>query len=136
MPVLVLDSGAVTHLAQQREQSLADIEELKGKGLWSPIVPTIVLAECMSGRQGTDALVYKFLKMCETQDALPREVAQRAGDLRTRAKTGSVVDAVLVAMAEPGSTILAADLKDLDRLAIHALQVTIRSLRPRRRRNP
>ncbi|WP_420623877.1 hypothetical protein [Candidatus Poriferisodalis sp.] len=136
MPVLILDSGAVTHLAQQREQSLADIEELKRQRLWPPIVPTIVLAECISGRQDTDALVYKFLKMCETQDALPRKIAQRAGDLRTRAKAGSVVDAVLVAMAEPGTTILTADLKDLDRLAIHAQQVTIRSLHPRRRRNP
>ncbi|WP_428119645.1 hypothetical protein [Candidatus Poriferisodalis sp.] len=132
MPVLILDSGAVAHLAQQREQSLADIEELQGQGLWPPIV----LAECISGRQGTDALVYKLLKMCETQDALQREIAQRAGDLRTRAKAGSVVDAVLVAMAEPGTTILTADLKDLDLLAIHAQQVTIRSLHPRRRRNP
>ena len=48
-----------------------------------------------------------------------------AGTLRTRARTGSAVDALLVALAEPGGTVLTGDAEDLEALAAHADGVLI-----------
>lgn len=41
------------------------------------------------------------------------------------ARTGSAVDAVVVAMAEPGGSVLGSDLEDLRALAAHADDVTV-----------
>jgi hypothetical protein len=51
--------------------------------------------------------------------------ARRAGNLRARARAGSAVDALLVALAEPGGTVLTGDSGDLDALAAHADGVVI-----------
>ena len=52
-------------------------------------------------------------------------VAQRAALLRRQAHRGSAVDAIAVALTEPGRTILTSDLGDLDTLAGHADDVTV-----------
>jgi hypothetical protein len=51
--------------------------------------------------------------------------ARRAGHLRARARTGSAVDALVVALAEPGGTVLTGDAEDLEALAVHADGVVI-----------
>ena len=125
MTPLVLDSGGITRLAQHRQDTAAVIVVLKRDGLWPPIVPTVVLAESLSGRQRTDALVNRLLKTCDIVEDLPEHVARRAGALRALARQGSAVDAVVVAMAEPGGAVLGSDLKDLRALATHATDVTV-----------
>ncbi|MHB8594661.1 MAG: hypothetical protein ACYDB3_10100 [Acidimicrobiales bacterium] len=55
----------------------------------------------------------------------PDELARRAGILRSAAQRGSTVDALVVAMAEPGGTVLGGDLVDLRALAAHADDVTV-----------
>ena len=125
MTLLVLDSGGITRLAQHRQDTAAVIAVLKRDGLWPPIVPTVVLAESLSGRQRTDALVNRLLKTCDIVEDLPEHVARRAGALRALARQGSAVDAVVVAMAEPGGAVLGSDLKDLRALAAHATDVTV-----------
>lgn len=51
--------------------------------------------------------------------------AQRAAQLRRLARTGSAVDALVVALAEPGGTVLTTDRADLEALATHAEGVAI-----------
>ena len=66
-----------------------------------------------------------FLKKCEVLNAPDEKLARRAGALRARAGRGSAVDAVVVAMAEPGGAVLTHDAADLRALAAHARDVTI-----------
>lgn len=97
----------------------------KRDGIWPPVVPSVVLVESLSGRQRTDALVNRFLKTCDIAEELPQRVARRAGALRTMARQGSAVDAVVVAMAEPGGAVLGGDLKDLRAIAGYADHVVV-----------
>ena len=88
-------------------------------------MPSVVLVECLSGRQHTDVLVNRFLKRCQIVDGPHEGLARRAGALRAEAGRGSAVDAVVVAMAEPGGTVLTGDVKDLSALAARAQDVTV-----------
>ena len=125
MTFLVLDSGGITRLSRQRQDSAAMIAVLKRDALWPPIVPSIVLVESLSGRQRDDALVNRFLKTCNIVEQLPDRVARRAAALRSMARQGSAVDAVVIAMAEPGGAVLSGDLDDLRTLAMHADDVIV-----------
>jgi hypothetical protein len=54
-------------------------------------------------------------------DPLPAPFDPRpTSDLRRRARTGSAVDLVVVALAEPGGRILTGDKADIEALAAHA----------------
>jgi len=122
---LILDSGGVTRLSRQNQDAAAVIAVLRRDGLWPPLVHTAVLVECLSGRQRTDALTNRFLKTCEITEELPQHLARRAASLRTMAHRGSAVDAVLVALAEPGGTVLSSDVTDLRALAAYAVDVIV-----------
>lgn len=125
MTLLVLDSGGLTRLAQRRQDTAAVIAVFQRDGLWPPIVPSVVMVEALSGRARTDTLVNRLLKTCDVVDLLPEHVARRAGALRALAGQGSAVDAVVVAMAEPGGAVLSTDLKDLRALAAHTDDVVV-----------
>jgi len=94
-------------------------------GIWPPIVPSVVLVETLTGRQRADALTKRFLKTCDIVEEVPQHVARRAAALRTSARRGSAVDAVAVAMAEPGGTVLSGDVGDLRALASYADDVEV-----------
>ena len=132
MARLFLDSGAVDRLAKEDQYSAALIAELKLSRLWPPVVPTVVLAECLSGRN-EDVRVRRLLKTCQVLEPVPEAVAARAGALREKARQGSAVDGLLVAMAEDGDVILTEDTDDIGALASHASNVTVRSSKPPRR---
>ena len=100
--MLVLDSGGVSRLARQRQDSAALIAVFKRDGLWPPLVPSVVLAESTTGRQRHDANIHRFLKTCEITEGLTEHLARRAGAIRALAHRGSAVDAIVVAIAEPG----------------------------------
>lgn len=125
MTLLVLDSGGLSRLAQHRQDTIALIAVFERDGLWPPIVPSVVLAESLTGRQRTDALVNRLLRTCNIVEELPERLARRAGALRALAGQGSAVDAIVVAMAEPGGAVLGGDLKDLRALASHADDVVV-----------
>ena len=125
MTLLVLDSGGVTRLARRRPDTAALIAVFKRDGLWPPLVPSIVVAESISGRPRTDAEVNRLLKTCNVVEELPQWLARRAGTLRALAGRGSAVDAVVVASAEPGGAVLGGDLDDLRALAAHAGDVIV-----------
>lgn len=123
--MLVLDSGAVSRLAERSREALALIVALREEGLWPPTVPAVVVVECLKGHAGRDANENRFLKTCEIAEGVPESLARRAAQLRRLARRGSAIDALVVACAEPGGTVLTSDTDDLDALATHADNVII-----------
>lgn len=123
--VLVLDSGAVSRLAERSRSVVALLLALREAGLWPPLVPSVVLVECLEGHAGRDAAENKFLKTCDIVEEVPEPLARRAALLRRRARRGSAVDALAVAVAEPDGTVLTSDPRDLEALASHAQRVRI-----------
>ena len=125
--MLVLDSEAVTYLSRRTETVAASIRVLVRDGLWPPAVPAVVLVESLTGRRA-DANANRLLETCDVIEELPEALARRAAELRYRAKRGSAVDAILVASAEPGGTVLSGDVADLNALAAYAKSVTVQSI--------
>ncbi len=125
MSQLVLDSGGVTRLARRDAASLASIRAFRREGLWPPVVPAMVLIESLTGTQRTDANVNRLLKTCSIIERIPEGLARRAAFLRARARQGSAVDALVIAIAEPGGDVLCGDLADLRALATYAVDVSV-----------
>ena len=123
--MLVLDSGAVTRLAERSRDVLALILALRGEGLWPPTAPAVVLVECLQGHAGRDANENRLLKTCDVAEAVTEALARRAALLRRLARRGSAIDALVVAFAEPDGTVLTSDPDDLEALAAHANGVVI-----------
>jgi hypothetical protein len=126
--MLVLDSGAVTRLAERSGRAAALIAALRAEGLWPPVVPSMVLVECLTGEGARDAAQHRFLRTCDIAQTVSVPLARRAAWLRSRARAGSAVDALVIAVAEPGGTVLTGDLADLRALAEHASGVTIEAI--------
>jgi len=95
-------------------------------GEWPPAVPSMVLIESLTGHAGRDAHVDRFLKPCDVVEAVYVPLARRAASIRTRARRGSAVDALVVAAAEPGGIVLTQEPADLRAIASHARGVKIR----------
>jgi hypothetical protein len=123
--VLVPDSGGVSRLAERSTRSFALIRSLRSAQLWPPVVPTVVLVECLQGHPARDATTSRFLKTCVIDSAVSEGIARRAAQLRRQAGQGSAVDALVVAFAEPGGTVLTGDRADLEALAAHAHNVGV-----------
>ena len=125
---LVLDSGGVSFLTGTTLEAADVIRGFQREGLWPPVVPSPVLVECMQGDAGKDARVNLLLKSCEVVELIDIGLARRAGWLRTRAQRGSAIDALVVALAEPGGSVLTSDSGDLRALSAYALDVRIVSI--------
>ncbi len=123
--MLVLDAGAVSRLAEGTRHAAALIMAFRDQGLWPPLVPSVVLVECLQGHGARDAQTNRLLKTCDIVDHVPEALARRAAQLRRLARRGSAVDALVVAMAEPGGTALTSDVSDLEALARHAAHVGV-----------
>ena len=123
--MLVLDSGGVSRLAERSRTAAALIVTLRNHGLWPPLVPTPVLVESLTGDGGRDASTNRLLKTCDLVEEIDERLARRAAYLRTAAGRGSAVDALSVAMAEPGGSVLTSDMGDLAALAEHAHAVSV-----------
>lgn len=125
MTPLVLDSSGVSLLSRQSKDTNARIRAFLRAGQWPPRVPAVVLVECLQGHAGRDAPANQFLKTCDIIEHLPESLARRAAQLRRLAKTGSAVDALVVAYAEPDGTVLTSDPHELGALAAHAIGVRV-----------
>ncbi len=123
--MLVLDSGGLSRLAARTKTSVSLIRALTAQGLWPPLVPTMVLVESLYGDTGRDVNTQRFLKTCIIESNVSLGVARRAAELRRLARTGSAVDAFVVAIAEPGGTVLTGDRADIEALAAHADRVSV-----------
>ena len=115
----------MTALARNSRQTAASIQLVGKKDSWFTVVPSLVLVECLSGQKRADPVVNRFIKKCAVVDGPHERLARRAGVLRAQAGRGSVVDAVVVAMAESGGAVLTSDTDDLKALAAHAQDVSV-----------
>jgi predicted nucleic acid-binding protein len=125
--MLVLDSGAVTALAARTQHAAALLIALRKTGLWPATVPTPVLIECLTG-SARDANTHRLLNTCLIDPQVPVLIARRAATLRSLARAGSAVDALVVAVAEPGGTVLTTDTRDLTKLSAHATAVMVEAV--------
>ncbi len=119
-PVVVLDSGVIDQAAKNHEfRSI--LEDLLGSG-WLPVIPSVVLAEAITGRP-SDAPVNQVVNRLDTVDTT-QAMARRAGHLRFRSQrsTGSRIpsgiDAIVAAhAADAGAAVVfTTDPADLRRL--------------------
>ncbi len=125
---LVLDSGAVSFLAGRNQRAAALLGALQREGLWPLVVPSPVLVECLQGDGARDAVANRLLKSCDVVTEIDEHLATRAAWLRSRAQRGSAVDALVVAAAEPGGSVLTGDAVDLSALAAHARDVLVMTI--------
>lgn len=123
--MLILDSGGFSRLASRTKTALSLLTALNAAGLWPAVVPTVVLVESLRGDAARDANANRFLETCIIHAEISPAVARRAAELRRRARAGSAVDAIVVALAEPGGTVLTGDRADLEALAAHAIDVDV-----------
>jgi predicted nucleic acid-binding protein len=118
--VLVLDSGGLSRLSARTKTAVSLIRAFRAQELWPPVVPTMVLVESLHGDPRRDANTHRFLKMCIIDPSASESTARRAAELRRLARAGSAVDALVVAIAERGGTVLTGDRADIEALAAHA----------------
>ena len=101
----------------------ARLEELRRRGEWPAIVPSVILVEALTGDHRRD---YHENRLLHTCDVLPVDemLSRAAGRLRAQVGTRrapSAVDAIVVAAADlvGGATVLSSDPSDLRALARH-----------------
>jgi hypothetical protein len=135
----VLDSGALSHLAERQERAKAWFAHI-GSAYEEPavVVPVPVLTESLTGNPAHDASVRRLLRLIEASAGpdghwlqLTPEAAARAAVLRTaaiRRRSGaspkrlpSAIDAQVVALAEERSAYNAVTILTTDRLDIQLL---------------
>ena len=126
--MLVLDSGGFSRLSSRTKTAAALIRAFADQDLWPPVVSTMVLVESLRGDSRSDVNAHRFLKTCIVDSKVSKQTARRAAELRRRAGTGSAVDALVVAMAEPGGTVLTGDRKDIEALAAVADDVAVETV--------
>jgi predicted nucleic acid-binding protein len=125
--MLVLDSSGISRLAERSPRAVALLAALRSEGLWPPIVPSPVLIEALQGNSAKDASANRLLKACDVVEEIPQSLARRAAELRALARRGSAIDALVVAAAEPGGSVLTTDSSDLRAIASHAHEVVVES---------
>jgi predicted nucleic acid-binding protein len=117
---LILDAGGVSALAGQR----ARLIELRRRGLWPAQVPSIVLAESLTGDHRRDFHANRLLRACQVRNVTESH-AREAARLRTatgRPATITATDAVVAAFAStcPSPIVLTSDPRDLAPLSAYA----------------
>ena len=123
--MLILDSGGLSRLSARTKTAVSLIRAFREQELWPPVVPTMILVESLHGDPRRDANTNGFLKMCIIDSSVSESTARRAAELRRRARAGSAVDALVVAIAEPGGTVLTGDRADIEAVAAHADRVAV-----------
>ena len=117
---LILDAGGISALAGQR----ARLIELRRRGLWPAQVPSVVLAEALTGDHRRDFHTNRLMRACQIRDVTEPH-AREAARLRTatgRPGTIAATDAIVAAYAStcPDPIVLTSDPRDLAALSEHA----------------
>src|SRR5271169_131879 len=110
---VVLDSHGLTTLAANQ----ARLEELRRRGEWPGIVPSVILTEALTGDHRRDYHENRLLRTCYVQpvdETLAREAAGLRAKVKAR-RAPSAVDAIVVTIADRvgGATVLSSDASDL-----------------------
>jgi hypothetical protein len=128
-PAVVFDSGAIDQAATNGEFRSV-LRSLLEDG-WSPVLPTVVLAEAITGRPD-DAPANQVIRRLGTVDT-SQATARRAGHLRFSVqRTGvrrmpSGIDAVVAAHAVDAgrAVVFTADTTDLRRLLVEYPRIAV-----------
>lgn len=130
---IVLDSGAVTKLAEGDALACTVVEDLTQRG-WTTCIPAVTLAEVVTGHARPDAAVDHLVRrLGQTIDCDPA-LARSAGALRAHARKTqarpSGIDAIVAALAEARqpSVVLTSDPEDLDALLVAAEQAMVMAI--------
>jgi predicted nucleic acid-binding protein len=122
---IVLDSGALTALAQDKEKIRIALQKAIAAGA-HVAVPTAVIAESTTGDSRRDAPTNRVLKLASSA-GLDERLARRAAALRyaARLRQAGTIDAIVVATADDvaGSVIFTTDPRDMT----HLTSITARS---------
>jgi hypothetical protein len=128
--VIILDSGAVTLFA--RHPAVLTEYQRKRHPSEMVVVPSAVLIECRTGDPRRDTPVDRLLKRIHIDERISDRLARSASELRTAARRGSVIDALVVAYAalpaSAGARVVTGDLGDLRALAAYARGVVIEGI--------
>ncbi len=116
---IVLDSGALSALAEENRQSRLALNGILLRGA-EVVVPTAVIAEATTGDPRRDANVNRALKRTRSMN-LDVRIARSAALLRHvhKRRGAGTIDAIVVATADlvPGSHVMTTDPNDLGPLA-------------------
>lgn len=124
---VLLDSGAISALAGRSGR--ARVSALRTNGYWPPVTATVVCVEALTGYGSRDALTHRLLNACEIVDEVDMRTARQAAGLRSAAKRGSAIDALVVALASRRhAVVLTGDPEDIRALADHAQDVDVISV--------
>jgi len=128
-PVIVLDSGVLDRATTNQEfrWTLRDLTECG----WIPVIPTVVLAEAITGRPEDAPVNYAISRIGTTETG--EATARLAGRLRHTVKRSgarkapSGIDAIVAAhAAESGrGVVFTTDLPDLERLLSDTPSITV-----------
>jgi len=124
---VVLDSGAISALAEGDSAILVALRKALTAGA-SVLVPSVVLAESLTGDGRRDANLNRALKSLAVRD-LDEPIARAAAALRhaNRLRRAGTIDAIVVATADrvPGTRLITTDPADLRPLAAVARRTVI-----------
>jgi predicted nucleic acid-binding protein len=121
---VLLDSGAISALAGRAGR--ARVSALRANGYWPPVAATVACVEALTGYGSRDALTHRLLNACEVVDEVDMRTARQAAGLRSAAKRGSAIDALVVALASRRhAVVLTSDPDDLRALAEYAPDVAV-----------
>lgn len=126
--LVVLDPGGLRRLADRSPRSLAVLRTLRERDLWPAVVPSAAVVEALTGDADADRQLDAFLACCDVIEHLDTATARRAVWLRTAANRGTVVDAIVVALAEPGGSVLVAHRPTVEAMALFADGVFVERL--------
>jgi predicted nucleic acid-binding protein len=112
-------------LPKRLANSGARLEELRRRGEWPAVVPTVVLTESLTGNYRRGYHKNRVLRTCDVRP-VDEPLARSAALLRakqTARRAPSAVDAIVVALADlvGGATVLSSDPADLRALARHTV---------------
>lgn len=127
-PRIVLDAGGLRRLADRSPRSLAVLATLRERDLWPAVVPSAVVVEALTGDADADRHLDAFLSCCDVVEHLDTTIARRAAWLRTAANRGTAVDAIVVALAEPGGSVLVTHRPTVEAMALFADGVFVERL--------
>ncbi len=125
---VVLDAGGLRRLADRSTRSLAVVRALRERDLWPALVPAPVLVEALTGDRDADRPVEELVACCDVVEQVGGDTARRGAWLRTAANRGTAVDALVVALAEPGGTVLVHHRPTIEALALFANGVFVERL--------
>lgn len=113
MSRLILDAGAFVAFERGDQRVRAHLAAARRLGLELTTTSPVVGQVWRDGRR--QALLARMLAATRV-DAPDEHAARRAGELLAKSRTDDVVDALVVALARDGDTVVSSDPGDIERL--------------------